>query len=70
MHPKNVRVVAVRDGAGYLSVPGCPTNLDNSRTRACCAVLAVGVDGGYLAIFSLTYHFFSFSLSWTLLDID
>ena len=37
---------------GKLSVPGCPTDLDNSRTRGCCACSRCGGD-----IFSLVYLF-------------
>ena len=38
---------------GKLSVPGRPTNLNNSRARA--FALAVGADWGCLDIFSLVY---------------
>ena len=38
-----------------LPVPGPPTNLHYSRTRANC--VAVGAGGGGLDIFSLIYHF-------------
>ena len=46
---------------GKLSVPGRPTNLNYSRARAYCAT--VGAGEGCLDIFSLVYHFSSFSLS-------
>ena len=46
---------------GKLPVPGRPTNLDNSRTKAYCAFSRCGRGG--LDIFSLIYHFSSFSLS-------
>ena len=39
---------------GKLSVPGRPTNLDNSRARA--YALAVGTGGGCLDIFTLVYR--------------
>ena len=41
---------------GKLPVPGRPTNLDYSRTRACCACSRWG--WGCLDIFSLIYQFF------------
>ena len=41
---------------GKLSVPGRPTNLDNSRARAYCACSRCG--WGCLDIFSLVYLFF------------
>ena len=44
-----------------LPVPRCPTNVDHNRARA--SALAVGAGGGGLDIFSLIYHFSSFSLS-------
>ena len=40
---------------GKLSVPGRPTNSDNSNTRACCACSRCGWGG--LDIFSLFYRF-------------
>ena len=40
---------------GKLSVPGRPTNLDNSRARAYCACSRCG--WGCLDIFSLVYLF-------------
>ena len=43
---------------GKLSVPGSPTNLDNSRARAYCAT-----DWGCLDFFSLVYLFSFLSLS-------
>ena len=46
---------------GKPPVPGRPTNLDNSRTKAYCACSRCG--GGCLDVFSLVYHFFSFSPS-------
>ena len=46
---------------GKLYVPGRPTNLDYRRARAYCACSRCG--GDCLVIFSLTYHFSSFSLS-------
>ena len=46
---------------GKLPVSGHPTNLDSSRARTYCA--CIGAGGGCLDIFSLVYHFFSFSLS-------
>ena len=46
---------------GKLPEPGRPANLDHSRARA--SALAVGAGGGCLDIFSLIYHFSSFSLS-------
>ena len=36
-------VVGWCDDAGYLSVPGRPTNLDNSRRRVSCAFSRYGV---------------------------
>ena len=39
---------------GKLSVPGRPTNMDNSRTRP---TFAVGASGDCMDIFSLVYHF-------------
>ena len=42
---------------GKLSVPGRPTNLNYSRARAYCAYSRC------LDIFSLVYHFSSFSFS-------
>ena len=39
---------------GKLPVPGRPTTMDKYRARA---------GGGCLDIFTLVYHFFSFSLS-------
>ena len=44
-----------------LPVPRHPANLDYSRVWA--SALAVGAGGGCLDIFSLIYHFSSFSLS-------
>ena len=46
---------------GKLQVPGRPTDWDYSRARP--IVLAVGAGGGCLDIFSLIYHFCSFSFS-------
>ena len=46
---------------GKLSVPGRPINLNYSRARAYC--VTVGAGEGCLDIFSLVYHFSSFSLS-------
>ena len=46
---------------GKLSVPGRPTNLNYSRARL--TALTVGAGEGCLDIFSLVYHFSSFSLS-------
>ena len=45
---------------GKLPVPGRPTNLDDSRTRAYCACSACG--WGLFGHFTLVCHFFSFSL--------
>ena len=45
---------------GKLPVLGRPTSLDYSRARA--STLAVGVGGDCSDIFSLIYHFSSFSL--------
>ena len=42
---------------GKLAVPGHPTSLDNSRTRAYCACIAVGASGGCLDICSFVYLF-------------
>ena len=44
---------------GKLPVPGRPTNLDFSRTRAYCA--CGGAGKGCLDIFSVIYHLPSFS---------
>ena len=41
-------------GAGYRSVPGRPTNLDNSRAQAYCACSRCGL--GLLGYFSLVYN--------------
>ena len=46
---------------GKLPVPGRPTNLDESRTRAYCA--CNGCGWGCLDIFTLVYHFFFLSPS-------
>ena len=46
---------------GKLSVPGCPTNLDNRRARA--YALAEGASGVCSDIFSLVYLFCFFFLS-------
>ena len=46
---------------GKLPVPGRPTNLDHSRARAYCA--CSGCGWGPFGLFSLAYHFSSFSLS-------
>ena len=40
---------------GKLPAPGRPTNLDNSRARACCAYSRCG--WGLFGHFSLVYHF-------------
>ena len=40
---------------GHLSVPGRPTNFDNSRTRTYCACSRCG--WGWFGHFSLVYHF-------------
>ena len=46
---------------GTFSVPGCPTNFDNSRARP--FALAVGADRGHVDIFShLSFLFSSFLL--------
>ena len=50
------------DGAGYLSVLGCPTYLDNSRERAYCACSRC-IWGLFGHIFSSLSYPFSFSLS-------
>ena len=54
--PKSSRegVVGWCDGAGKLSVPRRPTNLDTSRARAYCAC---GRCGGCLDIFKFVYLF-------------
>ena len=46
---------------GKLSVPGRPTNLDNSMARAYCACSRCGF--GLFGLFSLVYHFSFFSPS-------
>ena len=54
---------------GKLSVPGCPTNLDNSRTRAYCTNSRCG--WGCLDVFFSRLSFLSsFSLSGRRPDID
>ena len=53
---------------GNLSVPGRPTNVDNSRARA--NALAVGAGGECFDIFALVFILFSFSLSGRRPDID
>ena len=53
---------------GKLSVPGRPTNLDNSRGQGPFA-LVVGAGEGCMDICSLLY-LFSFSLSGRRPDID
>ena len=57
---------------GKLSVPGRPTNLDNSRARAYCAWLAVGAGCGRLDIFSFVFllSLFFFPLSVRQSDVD
>ena len=64
---------------GKLSVPGRPTNLDNSRARALCAWLAVGAGCGRREIrerrekiFSLVFllSLFLFPLSVRRSDVD
>ena len=40
---------------GNLIAPGRPTNLDNSRARACCAYRRC--EWGLFGHFSLVYHF-------------
>ena len=52
-----------------LSVPGRPTNLDNSRARVYCACIRCGW-GLFDHFFSRLSFFFSFSLSGRLPDID
>ena len=47
---------------GKLSVPWCPTSLDDSRSRACCACSRCGW-GLFGHFFSHLYFPFSFSLS-------
>ena len=55
---------------GKLSVPRRPTNLDNSRTRACCACSRCGW-GFFLDIFFSSLSFlFSSSLFGRRPDID
>ena len=54
LFPTNDGVVGPSDGAGKLSVPGCPTNLDSSRAKTYCVCSGCGVYGD----FSLVYHFF------------
>ena len=49
------------DGLGKRPLPGHPTNLDYSRTRAYCACSWCGC--GLFGHFSLVYHFSTFSLS-------
>ena len=46
---------------GSLPVPGRSANLDYNWARA--SVLAVGAGGDCMDIFSLIFHFSSFSLS-------
>ena len=46
---------------GKLPVLGCPTNLDNSRARTCCAYSRCG--WGFLDFFSHLSFLSSFSLS-------
>ena len=53
-------------GVGKLSVPGHPTNLDNSRARP--IALARGAGGDCLDIFSHVYCFSFLSLSLSLRD--
>ena len=50
-----------RRGLGKLSVPGRPTNLDDSRAGP--IVLAAGAGGGCLVIFTFLYLFSSLSSS-------
>ena len=54
---------------GKLSVPGPPTNLDNSRARVYCACnrCVLGLFGHF---FSRLSFLFSFSLSGRWADID
>ena len=52
---------------GKLSVPGRPTNLDNSRARAYCACSRCGL-GLFGHFFSRLSFFFSLSGRWS--DID
>ena len=40
---------------GKLSVAGCPTDFDNSRTKICC--VCGGYRWGLFDIFSLVYDF-------------
>ena len=54
---------------GKLSVPGSPTNLDNSRTRAYCACSRCGLRL-FGHFFSRLSFLFSFSLSERWADID
>ena len=54
---------------GKLSVQGCPTKLDNSRTRAYCACSRCGW-GLFGHFFSCPHFLFSFSLSGRQPDID
>ena len=54
---------------GKLSVPGRPTNLDNSRARAYCACSRCGL-GLFGFFFSRLSSLFSFSLSGRRADID
>ena len=53
---------------GKLSVPGRPTNLNYSRTRAYCAYSRCG--WGLFGHFPLVYYISSFSLSESRPDID
>ena len=53
--PASAWVVGVWDALGKLPVPGGPTNL--IRVGQGPTVLAAGVGGGCLDIFSLFYHF-------------
>ena len=55
---------------GKLSVPGRPTNLDNSRARACCACSSRCRWGLFGHFFSDLPFLFSFSLSGRQPDID
>ena len=54
---------------GKLLVPGRPTNLDNSRARACCTCSRCGW-GLFGHFFSHQSFFFSFSLFGRGPDID
>ena len=63
-------VVGWCDDAGYLSVPGRPTNLDNSRIRAYCAFSKYRrvLFGHFLLSFIISFFFHPLPVRWS--DID